>query len=104
MKVQLNQFLHWTKENSSKLINNIYQGKTEYVKKWDNLSHEWLEENFMTDEKKYYHWLYLIMYNGKAIPVTVGSRKLNTIIIYDRQTTDTKYKSKHDQNCVFGSV
>ena len=58
----------------------------------------------MTREPIFYHRLYYIMYNGEVIPFHVGSRKLHTIIKYDKKMPANKCHSKYDQNCVFGSV
>ena len=59
---------------------------------------------FFSKEPKFYQRLYSKIYNGKAIKVHIGSRKLHTKFKYNKNAPANTYKSKDDQNCVFGSL
>ena len=81
-----------------------FQHKTEFVEKLENLAHEWIKEMCITREPKFDQWLYLIMYNGKLIPVPIGCSNAQKIIIYDNKETANKYQTKYNQNFVFVPV
>ena len=58
----------------------------------------------MPEEPTFHQKLYSTIYNGKSISVPVGYRKLRTIFKNDNNSLASKYHSKDDQNCVFGSM
>ena len=60
------------------------------------MTHEWLEENFMTIKTNFYQKLCSIMHNGKEITVSIGYMKLHTQLIHDKKLPANKYQSKYD--------
>ena len=77
-----------------------FQGKSVISRRWFNLDHEWLKENFMTLEPDFYRKMYQTEFRGddtktfQMFVVPIGNAKITRKIQFHPATPVIKYHQK----------